>query len=163
TLWSHDFGNLFEVGQPTVSGGHVYIAQCNNTPGTFMYSFNASTSTQLWSATLTAQWEHYWAPLVAPNGRNYIDGGEYGGLYGLDVSSGSQVFFNSLVGQFDQWSPLLLNGALYTFVAGNLRTHDLNSGAIVSTVTVPWTFMTYSMVTAPISDGDKIYLIAPPS
>jgi hypothetical protein len=162
TMWSYDFGNIFGVGQPTVSGARVYIAQCNNFMGTYMYSFTGYTSMLLWSAVLTAQWERYWAPLVAPNGRIYFDGGEYGGLYGLDTS-GLQVFFNSALEQYDEWSPLLLNGALYTFVAGNLRSHDPESGQVLHTAAVTWNWSGWSMLTAPVSDGDKIYVIAPPS
>ncbi len=162
TLWSHDFGNIFGVGQPTVEGSHVYIAQCNNAMGTYMYSFSTS-STLFWSAPLTAQWERYWAPLVAPTGRIYFDGGVGGGLYGLDTGSGSQAFLNTSLEQYDEWSPLLLNGVVYTFIAGRLRAHDPNSGNILSTATVPWGSMFGSMRTAPISDGEKIYVVAPPN
>lgn len=163
TLWSHDFGNIFAVGQATVSGSRVYIAQCNSYMGTYMYSFANSGSTIFWSTKLTQQWEHYWAPLVAPTGRIYFDGGFYGGLYGLETTGGMQTFFNSSLEQYDEWSPLLLNGMIYTFVAGKLRTHDPGSGMILSTVTVPWNWMGWSMLTAPVSDGDKIYVIAPPN
>jgi outer membrane protein assembly factor BamB len=133
TLWSHDFGNIFSVGQPTLDGSRVYIAQCNNAGGTFMYSF-AGSSTPLWSTSFTAQWERYWAPLVSPNGRIYFDGGTYGGLYGLDTGSGSQLFFNSTLGQIDQWSPLLLNGMIYTALGGSLNMYEPTTGTTLSTV-----------------------------
>jgi outer membrane protein assembly factor BamB len=154
TLWGHDFGNIFSVGQPTVDGSRVYIAQCNNYMGTFMYSF-AGSSTPLWSASFNAQWERYWAPVVSPNGHIYFDGGTYGGLYGLDTGSGSQLFFNGTLGQVDQWSPLLLNGMIYTFLGGDLRMHDPANGAVLSEVMING-----GGASTPISDGDKIYGIA---
>jgi hypothetical protein len=162
-LWSYNFGDVFGVGQVTVDGGRVYVAQCNNYQGSYMHSLVASTGKLLWSQPIGAQWENYWAPLVIPGGRISFDAGEFGGLYGLDTASGAELFFNGALEQYDEWSPLLLEGQLYTFLEGHLRTHDLQSGVIASTVSVPWSWDGWSMTTAPVSDGDQIYIIAPPS
>ena len=164
TLWKYDFGDIFNLGQPTVDRGHVYAAQVNNTPGTFMQSFVASTGTLFWSLPMSAQWENYWAPLITPQGYLYADGGEYGGLYGMKVADGTQLFFTGLE-QWDSWSPMYLGGQLYTFIAGKLRVHDLLTNAILQTVTVqnPWNGTPYSMKAAPVSDGERIYLVAPPA
>ncbi len=163
TLWTYDFGDIFGIGQATVDGSHVYVAQCNNGGASFMYSFVASTGTIFWSAPIGAQWENYWAPLVTPAGGIYFDGGSYGGLYGFDTASGQELFFLHSLEQYDEWSPLYLNGKLYSFIAGNLRTHDPATGSVVSTVSLTWNWNGWSMLTAPVSDGDKIYLIAPPN
>jgi len=156
SIWSYDFGYVFGVGQPTIDGSHVYIARCYNASGTSMFNFSGS-SMFLWSASFAAQFERFWAPLVAPNGRIYFDGGMYGGLYGLSTSNGTQLFFNSSLESEDQWSPLLLDGMIYTFLAGKLRMHDPTSGAILSTVTVAPNVVSAG---TPVSDGDKIYLTA---
>ena len=100
TLWQYNFGNVSDLGQPTVDRGYVYVAQVNNTPGTYMYSFVASTGKPLWSLPINAQWDHLWAPLVTPAGYLYFDGGSYGGFDGLRASDGTQIFFN---GGFAQW------------------------------------------------------------
>jgi PQQ-like domain len=163
TVWTYNFGNIFGVGQATVDGGHVYIAQCNNGGGSFMYSFVASAGTLLWSRPIGAQWENYWAPLVTPTGGIYFDGGTYGGLYGLATASGAQLFFDSTLEQYDEWSPLYLDGKLYTFVEGNLRLHDLQTGVVTQTVSETWNWQGWSMKTSPVSDGEKIYLISPPN
>jgi large repetitive protein len=162
TLWSHDFGDIFGVGQATVDDGDVYVAQCDNSAKTFMYKFVASTGALSWSAPFDAQWENYWAPVVTPAGGVYFDGGEYGGLYGLTID-GNREFFNGTLEQFDQWSPLFLNTTLYSFVDGNLRTHDLMTGVVTSTVTVPWQLFAGTMRTSPVSDGSRIYLESPPT
>jgi outer membrane protein assembly factor BamB len=161
-VWSYDFGNVFSVGQPTIDDLHVYIAQCNNYMGTYMYSFYSSDGPNMlaWLTSFNAQWELYWAPLVAPNGRIYFDGGTYGGLYGLDVTSGAQSFFNSSLEQEDQWSPLLLNGMIYTAVGGKLRAHDPTTGTTLSTVTIS---PNPPGASTPVSDGDKIYVIVSPN
>jgi len=163
--WKYDFGRVFNLGQPTVDGGHLYVAQCNSSPGTYMQSFVAATGTLFWSLPMSAQWEDYWAPLVTPQGYLYTDGGAYGGLYGMRVSDGTQLFFNGSLEQWDSWSPMFLAGQVYTFIAGKLRVHDLLTNAVLQTVTVqdPWKGTPYSMKAAPVSDGEKIYLVAPPS
>ena len=161
-LWSHDFGSLVDLGQPTVDSGRVYMAQSNNYYDTYMFAFEGATGTLLWSEPFTSQGETYWAPLVV-GAQIYFDGGTYGGLYGLSTLNGSQLFFNNQIGQYDQWSPLALGGKVYTFLAGTLRAHDAQSGSITATATVPFTGLAPSMKTAPVSDGTKIYVISPPS
>ena len=165
TLWQYNFGAVFDLGQPTVDRGSVYVAQVNNTPGTYMYSFVASTGKPLWSLPITAQWEHYWAPLVTPAGYLYFDGGTYGGFYGLRASDGTEIFFNGGFAQWDSWSPMFLGGQIYTYVAGYLMVNDLLTNAVLQTVLVqvPYKGTAYSMNAAPVSDGEKIYLVAPPS
>ncbi len=165
TLWQYNFGNVSDLGQPTVDRGHVYVAQVNNTPGTYMYSFVASTGKPLWSLPINAQWDHLWAPLVTPAGYLYFDGGSYGGFYGLRASDGTQIFFNGGFAQWDSWSPTFLGGQIYTYVNGYLMTNDLLTNAVLQTVSVqvPYKGTPYSMNAAPVSDGEKIYLVAPPS
>jgi outer membrane protein assembly factor BamB len=162
-IWSHDFGRVFGgIGQPTVDSGRVYVAQVNNTLGTFIYAFAAATGQALWSQPFNDQWDNVWAPLVL-GPQIYFDGGSYGGLYGLAAASGAQLFFDNQLEQYDEWSPLSLGGKVYTFVAGKLRAHDALAGSVLATTSVPWTFSSYSMKTAPVSDGTKVYAIAPPS
>jgi len=165
TLWQYNFGDIFDLGQPTVDRGYVYVAQVNNTPGTYMYSFVASTGKPLWSLPISAQWDHLWAPLVTPAGYLYFDGGTYGGFYGLRASDGTQIFFNGGFAQWDSWSPMFLGGQIYTYVDGYLMTNDLLTNAVLQTVSVqiPYKGTAYSMNAAPVSDGEKIYLVAPPS
>jgi outer membrane protein assembly factor BamB len=160
-VWSHDFGPAMSMSQPTVDAGRVYVARVNNFGSTFMNAFVAATGQLIWSQPFSAQWDDLWAPLVAGSSI-YFDGGTYGGLYGLSSATGAQLFFNNQLGQTDQWSPLSLGGKVYTFTGGSLRAHDPATGGIVSTTSVGGTFPLYSMQTAPVSDGTKIYVVGPP-
>jgi hypothetical protein len=126
-----------------------------------MYSFVAADGKILWSQPFGSQWEHYWAPLVV-GGRVYFDGGGYGGLYGLDQASGTQLFFASEA-QWDEWSPLYLDNYAYVFTDGNLHMHDPASGTVVRSAMVAWIWNGYSMNTSPVSDGSSIYIISPPN
>lgn len=165
TLWTYNFGRVSDLSQATVDRGYVYVAQVNNTPGTYMYSFVAATGKPLWSLPFSDQWDHIWAPLVTPAGYLYFEGGEYGGLFGLRASDGTQIFFNGGLAQWDSWSPTFLGGQIYTYVDGYLMTNDLLTNAVLQTVSVqvPYKGTAYSMNAAPVSDGLKIYLVAPPS
>lgn len=160
-FWKYDFGDVFAVGQPTVAGGRVYVGQCDHTPGTFLWSFDAGTGALAWASPVSAQWERYWAPAVVGDGV-YMNGGYYGGFYGFRVSDGAQLFFNSQLEQYDEWSPAYHDGRLYTFVSGKLRAHDPATGAIQSTVTLTWNWAGWSMRTFPVVGGGRIYVIAPP-
>jgi hypothetical protein len=159
--WSKDFGSVNNVGQPSVWQGRVLVGQNNHTPGTFLWSFNASTGALNWSSPVGAQWEYYWTPIVAGNAV-YMNGGYFGGLYGFDVNTGAQLFFNDKLEQYDEWSPAFDNNLVYTFVEGNLRAHDPVTGVIQSTVKVTWNWAGWSMKTSPVFGAGKVYVIAPP-
>jgi outer membrane protein assembly factor BamB len=159
--WSHSFGDIFGAGQVTVNSGYVYVAQCNNNPGTAMNAFVGATGKLEWSHPFDAQWENFWAPLVV-GGRVYFDGGEYGGLYSLDQSTGAKEFFAN-EDQWDEWSPMFLDGHIYTFTNGHLRMFDPAGGALLASATVAWNWAGYSMNSSAVSDGTRIFVIAPPN
>lgn len=161
-LWSHDFGDVFGVGQPSVIDGKVYVQHCNHGNDTKLWQIDAATGNVDWAAPHGAQWERYWAPLVVDN-RVYVDGGNYGGLYSFSRTTADQLFFNNQLEQYDEWSPAHFNGTIFTFIAGNLRAHDPQTGAIQWTTAVTWNWAGWSMKTAPVFSDTMAYVIAPPS
>ena len=164
TLWSHDFGNVENVGHPSVVGGTVYVQTNKGTTGnaTDLWALDASTGNLLWAAPYGSQWERFWAPLVVGS-TVYVDGGEYGGLLGFRTVDGAQLFFNAGIGQYDSWSPAYFHGALYTFIAGTFSSEDPVTGVVQSTTKVPWTWTGYTMNTAPVFGPTLAYVIAPPA
>lgn len=160
--WSHDFGDVFSVGQPTASGGKLYIQHCNHGADTKLWRFDAATGNVEWGAPLSAQWERYWAPLVSGD-TVYVDGGSYGGLYGIGKESGDQVFFSNALEQYDEWAPAMANGLVFTFVEGNLRAHSPQTGAVQWTTHVNWSWAGWSMNTSPVIGDGRAYVVAPPS
>ncbi len=163
SLWTYNFGSVESVGHPAVSGGIVYLQTNHGTAGdSFLWALDAAGGTVAWASAFGSQWESFWAPLIV--GSNvYIDGGEYGGLYGFQVSDGSQLFFNSSIGQYDSWSPAYFGGDLYTFIDGNFCAEDPASGAVLTTVQVTWNWTGYSMNTAPVFGPTYGYIINPPN
>jgi outer membrane protein assembly factor BamB len=161
-LWSHDFGEVFGVGHPSVVDGKVYVQHCNHGGDTKLWQFDAATGNADWAAPHYAQWENYWAPLVVGDSV-YVNGGSYGGLYGFSRATANQLFFSDQLEQYDEWSPAHFNGLIFTFIAGNLRAHNPNTGAIQWTTAVTWNWSGWSMRTAPVFSDTMAYVIAPPS
>jgi outer membrane protein assembly factor BamB len=155
-LWTHDFGMVFGISQPAVDSGQVFVHQASNIGGSYVYAFDAATGAMTWSQTLTEQAEYDWAPVVV--GHHLYFGGS-GGLYGYETNAVFD-FFQS-VGGFDQWSPMYAGGNLYSFVDGHLRQHDPLTGVVRSQVDVNWYISSYSMQTAPVSDGTRVFFIVP--
>lgn len=151
-LWTTDIPAGFSMNPPAFHRGKVYVQRGKNTSDSpDLRSFDAATGTLQWTAPFDAQWESYYAPAVDDTGI-FVNGGTYGGMYGFNLD-GTQRFFTS-VGQFDDWTPLLHNGGLYSWVSGAFSWHDRNSGLILSTVTLPWSWSGYSMNTIPAAEGD---------
>jgi hypothetical protein len=161
-LWSYNFGSVFGVGHPSAVGGKVFVQNCNHTPGTKLWIFDAASGNPLLSAPFGAQWENYWSPLVVGN-NVYINGGYYGGLYGFDATSGAQLFFSNSLEQYDEWSPAYFKGSVYSFVAGNLRAHDPMAGTVAWTASTTWNWAGWSMHTAPVFGDTFGYVISPPN
>ncbi len=161
-LWSHDFGDVFSVGQPSVASGKVYVQHCNHGNDTKLWQLDAATGNVDWAAPHFAQWEHYWAPLVVDD-TVYVNGGSYGGLYGFSKTTANQLFQSTSLEQYDEWSPAYFNGSIFTFVEGNLRAHSPQTGALQWTTEVTWNWAGWSMMTAPVFSDTMAYVIAPPS
>jgi outer membrane protein assembly factor BamB len=136
-LWKKSFDGLFSVGQPAVFDGQVYVANgkaVDDKPA-LLWSLVANNGSLTWVSNLSAQWDHYFAPIVA-DGMVYTNSGYYGGLFGVSLDDGSNVFMQTGLEQVDEWSPAYFDGAVYTFVGGTLRKHDPKTGAILSHTSV---------------------------
>lgn len=118
TLWSAGFGSVYSVNPPSYAYGNVYLQTCDNYADTWLHSFDGKTGEEIFKAPHAAQWERYLAPAIY-DGKVYIDGGTYGGMYGFDAYSGSQLWFANNLPQVDGWTPAVDAGRAYTYVGGN--------------------------------------------
>jgi hypothetical protein len=155
TLWSHDFSNIVYAGTigaalnpPAVSGGNVYVTTSAQT-ATYMFGLTASSGTVLFQTPFAAQWEHYLAPTVR-GGIVYTDGGEYGGMYAFDRTSGVQDFF-AYEAQYDYWTPAVDASYAYAYTGGTLNWVNNTTGASVGSIADPtWQWAGYSVHGAPV-------------
>ena len=128
-LWQHNFANGNSLNPQTFDAGRVYFQRGNHGSDTQLWSLDASNGNVVWQAPFGAQFERYLAPCVA-DGKVFINGGYYGGMYGFRQSDGAQLFFANIE-QFDGWTPTWNEGRLYTNISGHLRLHNQLSGELI--------------------------------
>ncbi|EDY18001.1 peptidase M36 fungalysin [Chthoniobacter flavus Ellin428] len=155
-IWRYPFVPSYSVNPPTANAGKVYVEKGNSTVSygdSKLWCFGDANGTPLWSSAITAQWERYFAPTVVGDGV-WVDGGTYGGLYGFNTADGSQRFFNSTIGQYDQWTPAYYNGTIYTWVGGSFRAHDPVTGSILWSLSLD-----LGTAGSPVIDQGRAYVI----
>ncbi|HLP75944.1 MAG TPA: PQQ-binding-like beta-propeller repeat protein, partial [Candidatus Paceibacterota bacterium] len=160
-LWRYSFASGFSINPPTYDSGAVYVQRCNHSSDTHLWSFNASNGQVNWSSPTAAQWESYMAPTVA-DGKVWVNGGYYGGMYGFTQTNGTQLFFQSL-DQYDDWTPAYYNGRLFSWVAGNFREHDPISGATLWSTNIGWNWSGYDMNRTIALDSDLAFFVGNPN
>ncbi|MDZ4289432.1 MAG: Ig-like domain-containing protein, partial [Prosthecobacter sp.] len=140
--WRFSFPAGTGLNPPTWFNDSVYLQNSSIGSGK-LYRLNSLTGTSVWTASYGAQNEKYMAPAVDAAGV-YMNGGHFGGLYGVN-HSGGQIFFNSSLPQFDGWTPTLHNGGLYSFVAGGFTNHHQTTGAALWSLNLTWNWSGYTM------------------
>jgi outer membrane protein assembly factor BamB len=109
-LWMHTFYGL--PNPPAYASGKVYV-QTSGYGDSFLWAFDAENGANLFQSPYGYQWGGYYAP--TPHGGNvYIAGGEYGGTYGFDGTTGQELWFVSLE-PYDQLTPAVSNELVYTY------------------------------------------------
>ena len=155
TIWSHDFGQIFSVNQPATANGVVYIQSSNNEGATFLHAYRIDGSF-LWRVPFDSQWEHYLGPIVVDD-HIYFDGGQFGGMYGMNTDDGSQIFYTNLP-QYDSWSPTWHDGTLIAFT-DRLDVVAAATGQVITTIVDPdYYWSGYSPNEAPVVVGDFAYV-----
>jgi outer membrane protein assembly factor BamB len=131
TLWSKDFGSVFSVNPPSFAYGNVYVQTGNHANDTYLWAFESATGALVFKSPHLAQWERYYAPTIS-DGKVYVDGGSYGGMYAFDAFSGEQLWFQNLP-QYDQWTPAVDGDNAYAYVGEynpGLYVLDRRSGSL---------------------------------
>lgn len=156
-LWHYQFPTARSINPPTFDSGSVYVQRGNHEGDTHLWSFDAATGNVHWKTPHAAQWEQYYAPTIA-QGRIWIDGGSYGGMYGFNQTDGSQLFFKQLA-QYDQWTPTYYNEKVYSWVGGGLKQHAPDTGETLWSVDLGWDWNGWSMWTVLAADADHLFAI----
>jgi hypothetical protein len=162
TLWSKGFGDTFSVNPPSYAYGSVYVQTGNHASDTWLRAFDGNTGDVLFKTPHAAQWERYFAPTIY-DGKAYVNGGYYGGMYGFDAYTGDQLWFVALP-QYDQWTPAVDADHAYGYVGDNapgLYVRDRATGASSFFVADPnFDWNGWSMDLAPVlGDHDDVIAI----
>jgi outer membrane protein assembly factor BamB len=158
TLWSKAFGDVFSVNPPSYAYGMVYLQTGQDGSPPFLHAFDATTGEEVFEETFEAQWERYYAPTVE-DGKVYIDGGYYGGMYRFDAFSGEPDWFLGVLPQYDQWTPAISQGLAYSYVGEyepGLYVADAADGGLVAYIPDPqFQWDGWSMNEAPVVAGGR--------
>lgn len=139
---------------PAAQPGQVYVTTSGQ-QGTFFWILSSADGSVASQTPFAAQFERYLAP--TPFGADlYQDGGEYGGMYSFDATSGAQVFFAPLA-QFDEYTPAVDARYAYAYLGSvnpgapaQLYVLD-HSGALQFSIADPsYAWSGYSMQCAPV-------------
>ena len=151
-LWSTRFGRVFSVNPPSYAYGNVYIQTGNHGSDTYLRAYDAETGVLVFRAPHSAQWGRYYAPTIY-DGKVYVDGGYYGGMYAFDAYTGEQLWFYGL-NQYDEWTPAVDENYAYAYTGSyspNLSVVDRHTGLKVFSIPDPnFDWRGWSMDLAPV-------------
>src|SRR5438552_12984983 len=152
TLWTKELGAPFSVNPPAYAYGNVYLQTCNHSTDTYLRAYRADSGAFVFRSSHAAQWERYYAPTVY-DGKVYVDGGDYGGLYAFDAYNGTQLWFRGLQ-QYDEWTPAVDATLAYAYMGSyfpGLYAVDRISGEQVYKIADPnFDWSGWSMRMAPV-------------
>jgi hypothetical protein len=160
-LWSYAFNSCYSINPPTFDGDHVYVQRGDHGTDTQLWSFHADNGVPFWIAPHSAQWEQYLAPTVA-DGKVWVNGGYYGGMYGFRQSDGVQLFFTGLE-QYDEWTPTYYAGRVYSWVAGHMRAHSESTGVEQWSLNLGWNWAGWSMGRTSSMVNGRAYVVGNPN
>lgn len=161
TLWSYNFGNVFDAGWPALSGDTVFVQKSAGvSEQARMLAFDTASGALRWSTVFSSQFESYLPPIVA-DGRVYANGGAFGGLYGFDAITGVTSFFNAGLLQSDEWSPSYADGVVYGFAGKKLTAHQAATGTTLWTWSPGSGTIDASPAAAVLTPGRAIVVVPP--
>ncbi len=128
-LWTREFGKNepFGVlgGDLSYDGGNLFFLG-QHSDYALLYSVNATTGETNWATQIGMQTPSRFPPVVA-NGMVFVQGGYYGGLYGVNRNDGSVKFFVQ-INDFGSWSPAFYNGRLFPSAGKLFAERSLETG-----------------------------------
>lgn len=149
--WKHVFeGFIHGVHPPAYGGGRVYVTTSGH-GDSFLWGFDASNGTQRVKSPYGNQWSRYFAPVVA-DGRVYMAGGSYGGMYAFRTDGGLAWFVGT--NQYDEWTPAVDGGLVYAYTGAYspaLSVVNAATGALAYEIPDPhFSWNGWSMSVAPV-------------
>ncbi|HEU0054681.1 MAG TPA: PQQ-binding-like beta-propeller repeat protein, partial [Longimicrobium sp.] len=150
-LWTKDFGQIHGVHSPAYGDGRVYVTTSGH-QDSFLWGFDAATGVQRTKSPYGNQWSRYMSPVVA-DGRVYMAGGYYGGMYSFRTSDGGMAWF-AYTNQYDEWTPAVDGGLAYAYTgeySPALSVVNAATGAVAYEIPDPrFSWNGWSMYVAPV-------------
>ena len=166
-VWSKNFGDIHSVNPPAYAYGNVYFQTGNHDNDSYLRAYNAQSGEFVFRSPYSAQWDRYYAPTIK-DGKVYVGGGYYGGMYRFDAYSGQQNWWTDLNG-YDQWTPAVDHKYAYAYIgrssgsvsSAGLHVVNRDTGAEVSFIEdTDFDWYGWSMNQAPvIGNNDNVLVI----
>lgn len=152
--WSHEFGDIHAVHPPAYGNGRAYVTTSGH-EDSYLWAFDAASGQIAFRSPYGNQWGVFYAPVVL-DGRVYMAGGRYGGMYAFDATDGTQRWFIE-TNQYDEWSPAVKDGLVHAYTGSDnpeLSVVDAATGQTVYEIPDPgFEWHGWSMETAPALGG----------
>ncbi len=115
-----------EISGIAYDNGRVYFEVFYGNLSTF-WTCNAESGEPLWVDLFPMQFADYFSP-VPYKGRVLGFGGYYCGVFSWDVATGRKQHYFGLSQGIDEFTVAVHQDTIYSFVAGLIRAHDVNTG-----------------------------------
>jgi uncharacterized protein YjdB len=156
TQWTYSFGGISSVHPPAYGNGIVYLTTGGH-QDSFLYAFDAATSTLRFRSAYGNQWSSYYAPVVE-GGTVYMAGGYYDGMYAFNATSGEQTWF-ATTNQYDEWTPAVANGQVFAYTGSyspKLQVVNASTGTLAYEIADPnFNWNGWSMNLSPVLGGSQ--------
>ncbi|QGX39854.1 hypothetical protein E2H98_09365 [Permianibacter aggregans] len=126
------------IDAPATGNGKVYF-QTSGHGNSFLRAINANNGTLAYSTAYGNQWSSYLSPALYA-GNVYMAGGYYGGTYAFNAENGTQQWFNSSTGQYDNWTPAVDDQYVFVhtgYSSNSLKVLDRSTGTLAFEITDP--------------------------
>jgi hypothetical protein len=149
--WTQDFGGIHGVHEPAYANGTIFLTTSGHADS-YLYALDATSGAQRFRSRYGNQWSRYYAPVIS-NGRVFMAGGAYDGMYAFDEVSGVERWFVA-TNQYNEWTPAVAGGVVYAYTgayAPKVVAVDGNSGAPLFEIADPdFEWDGWSMRVAPV-------------
>lgn len=149
--------SFYAVNPPAYTNGTVYIETGGNEDA-YLWAFSATNGQLLFKTKIDDQWSTFYAPTIV-DGKVYMAGGYYGGIYAIDGLSGVQSWWQPL-NQYDAFTPAVAGDYVYAYTGFNdpkLSIIDKATGNLTQEIKDPnFEWGGWSMNLAPVVSGKYV-------
>jgi outer membrane protein assembly factor BamB len=160
--WEMDFGVLNSVNPPAYNDGMVYVQTNNPISGSDLRAYDVTSGDLVFQSPHSAQNVRYYAPTIY-DGNVYVNGGDDGGAYGFDGSTGAELWFMNL-NPYDEWTPAVNENHVFAYIGdGNAKLSIINRETGIEEFSIPdpnFVWNSWSMNLAPVlGSGNNVIAI----
>jgi outer membrane protein assembly factor BamB len=153
--WSHPLGQLSWSTPPSWHGGRLYVQIKPASAGARLWCLDSGSGAVVWQSN-SSQFARFEAPAVDEGGVYTPADGFNLGMQGYNLSGQSVFSINRP--RLSDWTPVLSEGRLFSWVGGEFVEHDRGNGTALWTLKPAWNPHNTLMNTVAVIRGRHAYL-----